>query len=159
MLLFLPRYLILFPAKTLRSLCTWSGNFGFFGKSVVSDGTLLGQTHEDRGLKWKDILLKQASEETFLWSRRRWKGHMMRDSSIITLMCWSALLFVVELFLSGLHREKRTKKLLMVYWDFLPLPQTPADWQSDTANIDTCWGRHLVRQDPWRACDIWRKYK
>ena len=55
----------------------------------------------------------------------------MKDSLLMPYMYWSALHCVVELHLSGLHREKRTKKLLVVYCSFLQLPQTLADWQSD----------------------------
>jgi hypothetical protein len=40
------------------------------------------------------------------------KGHMMK-ASLSTCMYWSALRRVVELHLSGLHREKRTKRLVV----------------------------------------------
>jgi hypothetical protein len=40
---------------------------------------------------------------------------------------------VVELHLSGLHREKCTKKSLVVGYSFLSLLQTWADWQSDVS--------------------------
>ena len=74
------------------------------------------------------------------------KGHMMKDSLLTTHMYWSALHCVVELHLSGLHREKCTKKLLVVCCSFLLLPRTWADWQSDVSwDRCTCWG-----QDPWK---------
>lgn len=40
---------------------------------------------------------------------------------------------VVELHLSGLHREKRTKTLLVVCCGFLLLLQIWADWQRDVS--------------------------
>jgi hypothetical protein len=48
-------------------------------------------------------------------------------------MYWSALQCIIELHLSELHREKPTKKLLVVCCSFLPLVQTGADWQSDVS--------------------------
>ena len=57
----------------------------------------------------------------------------MKDSLLMTHMYWSALHCVVELHLSGLHREKCTKKLLVVCYSFLMLLQTQADWQSDVS--------------------------
>jgi hypothetical protein len=57
----------------------------------------------------------------------------MEDSLLTTCMYWFALHCGVELHLSGLHREKRTKKLLMVYCSLLLLPITLADWHSDVS--------------------------
>ena len=57
-------------------------------------------------------------------------------------MYWSTLHCVVELHLSGLHREKGTKKLLVVCLSFLLLPWTRADWQSDVSwDKRKCWGK------------------
>jgi hypothetical protein len=70
----------------------------------------------------KDVQLKQACE------RAHDEGFFIR-----THMYCSALYCVVELQLSGLHTEKSTKKLLVVYCSFLPLPQARADWQSDVS--------------------------
>jgi hypothetical protein len=55
------------------------------------------------------------------------KGHVMKDSSLTTHIYWSALHLRVDLLFSRLHREKSTKKRLMVCCGFLPLLQTPAD--------------------------------
>ena len=61
-----------------------------------------------------------------------------------THMYWSTLHCVVELNLLRLHREKRTKKRLMMFCSFLLLLWTWA-------------GRmHALRQDPRRICDVWR---
>jgi hypothetical protein len=57
----------------------------------------------------------------------------MKDSSLATFMYWPALHYIIELHLSGLHREKRTKKLLVVCCSFLQLLQTLANGQSDVS--------------------------
>ena len=58
----------------------------------------------------------------------------MKDSLLTTHMYWSALHCVAELHLSGLHREKHTKKLLSSGVPlFLLLLWTWADWQSDVS--------------------------
>jgi hypothetical protein len=54
------------------------------------------------------------------------KGHV-KDSLLTTRMYWSALHCIVELHLSGLHREKCTKTLLVVCYSLLPLPGTAVD--------------------------------
>ena len=56
------------------------------------------------------------------------KEQVMKDSSLTTHKYWSALQCLDELHLSGLHREKHTKKLLVVCCSFLLLLQTQADW-------------------------------
>jgi hypothetical protein len=61
------------------------------------------------------------------------KGHVMKGSSLTTCMYRSDLHCVVELHLSGLHREKRTKTLLVVCCGFLLLLQIWADWQRDVS--------------------------
>ena len=80
---------------------------------------------------------------------------MMKDSSLMTHMYWSALDYVVELLLLGLHRKKCTKKLLVVCCGFLWLPWPQADWQERFLLRQM----HVLRQDPWRACDVWKEYK
>jgi hypothetical protein len=45
----------------------------------------------------------------------------MKDALLTRHMYWSALHCIVELQLSGLHREKHNKKLLVVCCSFLPL--------------------------------------
>ena len=57
----------------------------------------------------------------------------MKDSLLTTHMYLSALHCVVELHLLELHREKCTKKILVVCYSFLPLPWTQTDWQSDVS--------------------------
>ncbi|EDL29764.1 mCG148019 [Mus musculus] len=57
----------------------------------------------------------------------------MEDSLLTTCMYWSALHFVVELHLSGLHREEQTKKFLVMCYSFLLLPRIRAHWQSDVS--------------------------
>ena len=54
----------------------------------------------------------------------------MKDSPQ-TSMGWPTLHCVGELHLSGLHREKRTKKTSGAVLWLLLLPRTRADWQSD----------------------------
>jgi hypothetical protein len=68
----------------------------------------------------------------------------MKHFLLKTCMYWSSLHCMVELYLSGLHREKCTKKLFIVCCNFLLLAQTRADWQSDVSwdkLQDTCWGK------------------
>jgi hypothetical protein len=66
-------------------------------------------------------------------------------------MYWSALNCVLELHLSGFYREKHTHtKILVVCLDFLLLPQTQANQLGQM---------HMLRQDPWRACDFLKEYK
>jgi hypothetical protein len=44
---------------------------------------------------------------------------MMHMCSLTIHMYWSTLHSIVELSFSGLHREKGTKKILVVYWQLL----------------------------------------
>jgi hypothetical protein len=89
---------------------------------------LMGQTHKGM-FSWcrhrrGDVLLKQAHERTH-----------EEGFFAIAQMYWPTLHCVVELHLSGCHREKFTKKkkkkLLVVYCSFLLLLRTWADWQDD----------------------------
>jgi hypothetical protein len=57
----------------------------------------------------------------------------MKESLLTTRMYRSTLHCVLELNLSGLHREKRTKKLLVMCCSSLPLLRTQADWKSDVS--------------------------
>ena len=52
------------------------------------------------------------------------KGQVTKDTLLMTRMYWSSLHCIVELHLSGLHREKHTPKLLAVCCSFLLLPWT-----------------------------------
>jgi hypothetical protein len=54
----------------------------------------------------------------------------MKDSLLTTHRNWSTLHCVVELHLSGHHREKCTKNLLVVCCSFLLLLWTQADWMN-----------------------------
>jgi hypothetical protein len=62
----------------------------------------------------------------------------MKDSLLVTCMYWSALHCLVELYLSGRHREKHTKKLLAVHCSFLPLPRTRLIGRVMSAEADAC---------------------
>ena len=72
----------------------------------------------------------------------------------MTHMYWSALHCMAELHLSGLHREKCTKNVLVVYYSFLSLLRTLIG-RVMSAETDSC----AERQDPWRTHDVWREYK
>jgi hypothetical protein len=78
------------------------------------------------------ILLKQAHERTCD------KGYFANNRHY-----GSILHFIVELHLSGCHREKCTKKVLMVCCSFFPFPLI----------ICTCWGKTHVEtrhvEDTW----------
>jgi hypothetical protein len=68
----------------------------------------------------EDVLLKQARERAC-------------DEEFFTNNIRSTLHCIVKLHLSGLHRKKHTKKLLVVCYIFLLLLQTWADWESDVS--------------------------
>jgi hypothetical protein len=77
----------------------------------------------------KNVLLKQACKKT----------QDIKDS---------AFYYVAKLHLLGLYREKHTKKLLVVYYSFLPLLWTQVwltEWcqlrQSQVLRQDMCWGK------------------
>jgi hypothetical protein len=53
--------------------------------------------------------LRQTRERMFHRSKHM-KGHVVKDSLLIICIYWSALHCIFELHLSGLHREKCTKK-------------------------------------------------
>jgi hypothetical protein len=69
-----------------------------------------------------DVLLTQACE-----------GHVMKESLLMTTMYQFALHFIVEFLLSGLHREKHTKKLLVVGWWLLAASVVSGNWQGDVS--------------------------
>ena len=86
----------------------------------------------------KQFTEADTGERMFCQSKHM-KGHVMKDSLLMTRMYWSTLHYVFELHLSGLQREKCTKNLLVVCCSFLPLPQTWADWQRVmSAETDAC---------------------
>lgn len=68
----------------------------------------------------------------------------MKDSLLTTHMYWFTLHCMIELQLSGCHREKRTKETSGgVLW-FAATPSTWAD------------GMHVLGQGSWRTHDVWR---
>lgn len=75
----------------------------------------------------------------------------MKDSSLTTHMYWSALHGIVELHLSGLHRQKRTKNLVVCL-----AASEDAGWLAQWCRLRQM---HLLRQDRWRTCDVWREHK
>jgi len=91
----------------------------------------------------------------------------MKEFSLMTCMYWSAVHYIVDLHLSGLHREKHTKNLLECCVFLLHL-HTQADGQNDVSCDRVMWrfdkldshaeARLVVRQDLWRTHDAWREY-
>ena len=85
---------------------------------------------------------------------------MNQDSLLTTHMYWSALHCIVELHLSGLHREKCTKKTVCVcvcvcvcvVSGVLQFLVASVDLWIDrvmSTEADTCVeSRHMLRQDP-----------
>jgi hypothetical protein len=72
----------------------------------------------------------------------------MKDSLLMSCMYWSVLHCVVELRLSGLHREKRTQKLLVVCLSFLLLLRTRLIGKVMSSGTDSrTETRDMVRQD------------
>ena len=98
--------------------------------------------------KWKNILLKltQVKGCSAKQAHERMMCVVMRDSSLMKYVCWSALHFVVRLCLLGLYGEKLTGELLVVSFGFLPLLRTPTDGHSYVS-----WGRLMLRQET--CCD------
>jgi hypothetical protein len=83
----------------------------------------------DTGVKGLGGLVKEHFAEAdrgerMLCLSKPVKGHVIKDSLLTTCMYWSAFHCVFELHLSGFHREKRTKKLLVVCCSFLLLLRT-----------------------------------
>lgn len=78
--------------------------------------------------------MKEHSPEADRGESKRVEGHMMKGSSLRTHMYWSALHYIVELHLLGLHREKCTKKLLVMSW-WLPAAPQSANEQSGSFGI------------------------
>jgi hypothetical protein len=104
---------IVFSYKNMQCLEKWSyevETYGFFGKSVVMDGFLLGQSHEGV-FSWSRHLLPSPC-----FAKANMKGRVMKDSLLTSHIYWSALHFVAELHLLWLHREKCTQKLLVLCW-------------------------------------------
>lgn len=75
------------------------------------DGVLLGCFIE---LDTGERLVKEHLAEADTGERKHGKGHMMKNSLLLTYMYWSALHCIVELHLLGLYREKHMEKLLVM---------------------------------------------
>jgi hypothetical protein len=121
----------------------------------VGTGERLRQTCEGT-FSWRDVLLKQACDRTRDERFFANNTHALVPLTLLNRVCW----------MLGLHREKHTKNLLEVCCSFLLLPRIQADWQSDVSwDNCMCWAktqveaRHVLRQDPWRTCDVSRDYK
>jgi hypothetical protein len=73
---------------------------------------------------------------------------MMTHSLLTTHLYLSALYWVVELHLLGLHREKHTQNLLVECCSFLPLSWIQAYCQGNVSwDRLTCWGKTCRRQE------------
>ena len=111
---------------------------------------------------WMDgVLLRQTHEGKFSWSRHRWKDVLlnkhikgwcvMRDSSLMKCVCWSALRFVVRLCWDSMGRNS-----LENFW-WCPLASYHF-WGFQlmvtviSAEGDSCWDKkHAVA----RPIDMW----
>ena len=60
----------------------------------------------------KECFPEADTSERMFCESKHMKGHVMKNSLIMTGMYWSALHCIVELHLLRFHREKHTKKLL-----------------------------------------------
>ena len=81
------------------------------------------------------------------------KGHVMKESLLTICLHWSILHCLVELYLLGLHREKNTKKLLMVCWQLLAASKDSGQLAVMSVDIDSrgvlLRQIHLLKQDMW----------
>jgi hypothetical protein len=119
-----------------------------------------GQTHEGvfswsrhrwkaKADSWRNISLKQTQEKGCSANCKHVKGHVIKDTLLITCKHWSALPCIAEHHRLGLHREKCTKKFLVVCCSFLPLPRNQADCQSNVSWCRLTWwgkthGGHMI---------------
>ena len=85
------------------------------------------------------------------------KGHMMKDSLLTKCTNWSILHFIIELHLSGLHRENASKNF---WWCAAVSCCFFGLWligRVMSAETDThAEGKQVLRQGPWRTHDVWR---
>lgn len=72
-------------------------------------------------LNWKFLvsLESRLCQTMFCWSRHMKGCQVMRASLVTTHKYWFTLNCAAELHLPWLHREKCTKKILVVFWQFL----------------------------------------
>ena len=76
------------------------------------------------------------------------KGHVIKDSTLMTYVLVYLALSSWAAFVRTLYREMHQKNL-MVCCSFLLLLQPQADWQSDVSwDRHTCWGKTCAR-DMW----------
>lgn len=129
-----------FSAADSFSEVPWSSNF-WFPYQVIYVGWYFAEAN-----MWRSVLLKQTQV----------KGQRN---------CF------LELHLFRLYREKCTRNVLVVCWRLPAASVDWTDWQSDVnlwmiqtyvkfGKINSqAKARHLVRQDLWRTCEVWREYK
>jgi hypothetical protein len=81
------------------------------------------------------------------------KGHVIKDYLLTTGMYWSALHCIVELYLSGLHREKHTKN----FWWYAAVSccfcRLRLIDRMMTAETDACAEATPILRE---HCDAWR---
>jgi hypothetical protein len=64
----------------------------------------------------KECLAEADTGEGMFYINKHMKRHTIKDYLLTIHIHWSALYYIVELHLSECHREKGTKKLLVVYY-------------------------------------------
>jgi hypothetical protein len=95
------------------------------------------------------VLLKQTQErgcsaKTNTWQDTRWRIFLLK-----TCMYWSTLRCIVELHLSGLHREKKHQKFVVMCCSFLPLSQTQTDWMHvPRQDVEDTWCLEDINRTP-----------
>jgi hypothetical protein len=70
-------------------------------------------------------------------------------------MNWSILHCMVELYLSGLHKEKCTKNTCGGMLQFLAV-SSDSGWLAEWCQLRQIY---ILRQDQWRTQDVWQEYK
>jgi len=68
----------------------------------------------------------------------------MKDSLLTACMYWFALHCIVELHLSGSHREKEMHQKTSGGVLQFVVPSVDSDWM------------HVLRQGTWRTRDVWK---
>ena len=83
-------------------------------------------------------------------------GHVMKDSSLTTPLYWFAFPCMDELRLLGFHREKHQE----ASYHFRGLGLIGRVMSDDTDSAGVLLSQtHMLRQDLWGTCDVWREYK
>jgi hypothetical protein len=113
--------------------CSWHR----WNAKQTLEGTLL-----EAGIKWRNVLLKQACERTSdEWLFSSYTHVLVR----LTLCSWAAFVGTTETFWW----------CVVVSCHFLRLSLIG---RVMSAERHTCWGE-TVRQDAWRTHDCWTEYK